>query len=213
MFTFVYHLTEAENLPSIVRHGLLSTSALLDHLGVRGEERNAVEKQQRSARKKLADGFVIRDQRPMPPSALAQCLIGLTAPQWYQLLNSKVFFWFDRKRLDGQRRAGGSYPQVVLKIDAHRLLQRHGARAAVTSINTGYAMRRPASRCTATFVPYGVWKDSGFSPETQTLAVSRRRNPVELAIAESVPDIMDFVLEIEHLGDNGTAMEEIAKLE
>jgi hypothetical protein len=79
---FVYHLADAENLPSIERHGLFSTSALLDRIGIRGSKRAGIERAQRLSRTVLADGVVIRDQKPMPPEALQKCLVELTAALW-----------------------------------------------------------------------------------------------------------------------------------
>ena len=108
---FVYHLAEAENWPSIQRDGLFSTHALLERAGINGSIRDAVEREHRPKRTTLSTGLVIRDQRPMPPASLERCLVGLTAPQWYELLNSKVFFWLDIERLNRQRRACGSFPQ------------------------------------------------------------------------------------------------------
>src|SRR5499425_184180 len=109
--SFVYHLAEAENWPSIQRDGLFSTRVLLERAGINGSIRDAVEREHRPKRTTLSTGLVIRDQRPMPPAALERCLVGLTAPQWYELLNSKVFFWLDIERLNRQRRACGSFPQ------------------------------------------------------------------------------------------------------
>jgi hypothetical protein len=196
---FVYHLAEAENWPSIQRYGLFSTCALLERAGMSGSIRAVVEREHRPKRTTLASGLVIRDQKPMPPVALQRCLVGLTAAQWYQLLNSKVFFWFDIERLNRQRRACGTFPQVVLKVATDRLLDRYAARAAFTPINTGNARRKPALRGAATFVPYNVWADTAWLSESQALGTCprpRRHPPVELTIADSVPDVMDFVVSV-----------------
>ena len=200
---FVYHLADAENLPSIERHGLFSTSALLDRIGIRGSKRAGIERAQRLSRTVLADGVVIRDQKPMPPEALQKCLVELTAAQWYRLLNGKVFFWFDLERLDNQRRACNSFPQVALKIATHRLLDRHAARAALTPINTGYARRKPAPRGAATFVPYSTWQNSVWSSAAEASGtLPRSRRPVELTIDTSVRDVMDFVVKVRRLAPN-----------
>jgi hypothetical protein len=138
----------------------------------------------------------------MPPLALERCLVGLTAAAWYALLNSKVFFWFDRERLNRQRRACSGFSQVVLTIDSAPLLRRHADRAALTPINTGNARRRPARRGEATFVPYEVWSESGWLSEAQALGTRvrpRRHAPVELVINDSVPDVMDWVLSVHRL--------------
>lgn len=202
---FVYHLAEAENWPSIQRHGLLSTRALLDRVGMHGSSRAAVEREHRPNRMILPTGLVIRDQKPVPPAALERCLVGLTASRWYELLNSKVFFWFDPERLNRQRRACGRFPQVVLTIDSDRLLRRYAAQTALTPINTGNARRKAALRGAATFVPYSAWQDSAWLSEAQALGTHprpRRHPPVELTVTNFVPDVMDFVLSVQHLGPN-----------
>ena len=198
----VYHLAEAENWPSIQRHGLLSACRLLDHLGMCGVARDVLEREHRPIRTVLPTGLVIRDQRPMPPRALERCLVGLAAPEWYALLNGKVFFWFDPARLNRQRRACSGFPQVVLKIDSTLLLRRYADRAALTPINSGNARRKPAPRSAATFVPYRVWSESGWRSEAEPLGARLRspsHPPVELAIDESVPDVMNCILSIRRL--------------
>jgi hypothetical protein len=199
---FVYHLAEAENWPSIQRDGLFSTRALLDRAGIDGPFRAAVEREHRPQRTILPTGWIIRDQKPMPPAALQRCLVGLTVTQWYELLNSKVFFWFDIERLNRQRRACGGFTQVVLKIATHRLLDRYAAQTALTPINTGNARRKPALRGAATFVPHSAWAKTAWLSEAQALATRSRPEshpPVELAVTDSVPDVMDFVLSVRNL--------------
>jgi len=199
---FVYHLAEAKNWPSILRDGLFSTRALLERAGIDASIRAALEREHRPKRTILSTGLVIRDQKPMPPAALQGCLVGLTATQWYELLNSKVFFWFDIERLNRQRRACGSFPQVVLKIATDRLLDRYAPQAALTPINTGNARRKPALRGAATFVPYSVWAETAWLSEAQALSIRprpRSRPPVELAVTDSVPDVMDFVVSVRKL--------------
>lgn len=199
---FVYHLAEAENWPSIQRDGLFSTCALLERAGMSGSSRAVIEREHRPKRTILSNGLVIRDQKPMPPIALQRCLVGLTTAQWYHLLNSKVFFWLDIERLNRQRRACGEFPQVVLKIATDRLLNRYAAKAALTPINTGNARRKPALRGAATFVPYSEWTDTAWLSEAQALGTRPRpprHPPVELTIADSVPDMMDFVVSVKNL--------------
>src|SRR5919109_2089708 len=121
----VFHLAEAANWQSIQQHGLLSTSALLDLAGVRGEKGARFKREHRPTHTELPNGVQVRDQKPMPPRALARCLIGMSPAEWYQLINSKVFFWLDPDRLDRQRRACEPRPQVLLVVDTQRLLPRH----------------------------------------------------------------------------------------
>jgi hypothetical protein len=192
----VYHIAEADNWPSIQRDGLLSARALFERAGARAEDRAAVEKH-RPVRAVLSDGTVIRDQSPMPPAALKPCLRGLTPAQWYRLLNSKVFFWFDEDRVARHLHACRRTAQIVLTIDAEALLARHAARASVAPFNTGNARRKPAVRGRATFVPWPTWLASGWRSESDGVGTSLRsksHKPVELAIDRAVPDILDFVV-------------------
>jgi hypothetical protein len=149
--------------------------------------------------------LVIRDQKPISPAVLERCLIGLTASEWYELLNSKVFFWFDPERLNRQRRACRCFPQVVLRIACDRLLRRYAAQTALTPINTGNARRKAALRGAATFVPYSIWAGSAWLSEAQALGTRPRPQihpPVELTINDSVPDVMDFVVSVQYLAAN-----------
>lgn len=196
----VYHLAEHCNPASIERDGLLSASRLLDRSGVRDEERVRLERRQRRRRTVLPDGAVIRDQLPMPPAALARCLADGSRPEdWYALVNSMVFFWVDAARLARQARACAPWPQLVLELDAERLLDRHGERARVTPFNTGNALRRPARRGAATFVALRDWQQQGWRAEAAALGVPLRsaaHPPAELAVRDAVPDVMDSLLSV-----------------
>ncbi|HEV2066807.1 MAG TPA: hypothetical protein VGR08_08220, partial [Thermomicrobiales bacterium] len=102
-----YHLTDAGNWPSIERIGLLSTRELLQLAGVPKDERERLGRWHRPARAMIVPGITLTHQRPMPPAALRRCLVdGATPESWYELLNSRVFFWFDPKRLNRLRQAG-----------------------------------------------------------------------------------------------------------
>jgi hypothetical protein len=201
--TYIYHLAEAANWPSIQRHGLLSSSVLLDLAGLQESERDPYEQQHRPHHMELPSGVQIRDQKPMPAQALDQCLVGLTPTEWYRLINSKVFFWLDPDRLNRQRRACEPRPQVVLVVDTVRLLNRHADRVALSPINSGNARRKPAVRGRSTFVSYAAWSESRWSSEATGLGTRRRagsHRPVELTVERAVPDIMGCVIDVQRLG-------------
>jgi hypothetical protein len=199
----VYHLADAANWASIQRLGLLSASRLMDLAGLTEAQRKRIECAQRRASITLPTGAILRDQVPMPPAALLRCLIGMTPAEWYALVNSKVFFWFDPGRLERQRRAGAASSRtVVMTIDAERLLGAHGAQAALSAINTGNARRKPALRGRQSFVPYAAWLDGRWASEAAALGTQPRapgHPPAELTVEDSVPDAMDFVLSLRHL--------------
>jgi hypothetical protein len=199
----IYHMTDASNWPSIQQHGLLSTSRLLNLAGLDGDERYDLERRQRLRTLRRPNGALIRDQLPMSPAALSVCLASGLAPEdWYLELNRRVFFWLDRGRLNRHRHACDSSPQIVLIVDAHHLLSGYLEQAALTPFNTGNARRRPARRGRETFVPFDKWKESGWSWEAAALRTPLRPSshpPVELAIADAVKDILDFVVEVRRL--------------
>ena len=151
----LFHLAEAENLSSILEHGLLSTRRLVAMSGLFAQEQASLLRGHRRTHVRLPTGVLVRDQAPMPPSALGPALDdGMDPPDWYALLNAHVFLWPDRARMQRQRKACGSRPQVLLTFDAAALLGGFGEEALVTPINTGNARRRPARRGRTTLLPY-----------------------------------------------------------
>jgi hypothetical protein len=195
-----HHLVDEANLESVRRDGLLSASRLLERAGIGASERALAMRRQRRTRTCLPDGTIIRDQKPMPPEALSRCLMGGIGPEdWYLLLNSMVFFWFDRERALRQACACRPWPQYLLEVDVTGLLALCGGRAFITPINTGSARRRPARRGRATFVHYSKWLASGWAHESDILGLPLRsasHAPAELTISDAVPDIMKYVIDI-----------------
>jgi hypothetical protein len=196
----VYHLVDEYNLRSIERDGLFSTNLLLERSGLSADECRQRQHQQRKERTTLPDGVVIRDQTPMPPRALSQCLVdGTTPEEWYALLNSMIFFWVDPKRLERQAHACGPRPQLMFEIDAEKLIDRHLERAFVTPFNVGSATRRPAPRGRASFVPLAAWVESGWAHESRELKIPLRpksHRPAELTVRNAVPEVMNYVLRV-----------------
>lgn len=187
----IYHLAESENWPSIQERGLLSAACLLQACGsVR------LNGSHRPARTVLPNGWVIRDQQRIPRAALEKCLVEMTPEEWYALLNSRVFFWLDRDRLNRQRLACGPHRQVVLVLDSAKLIARYRDSIELTPINTGNARRKPALRGRQTFVLYRDWLSSGWMSETMALVTNprpRNHRPAELTVVNSVPDVLRFV--------------------
>jgi hypothetical protein len=189
-----YHLVDASNWDSVQKHGLMSARRLMELCD--GIEYDAC-RRHRLASRRLPSGVLIRDQRPMPSKALMRCLKnGLDPEDWFELLNSKVFFWLDPSRLNRQRLACGEAPQVALVVNASSLLMKYSFWATITPINTGNALRSPAPRNLTTFVPYERWLIDRWAYEEVPGARPRARShkPAELAISEAVPDILDYVM-------------------
>jgi hypothetical protein len=66
----LYHMAQAGSWPSIKRHGLLSTTAPLDHFEA-----------------------WIRDNKPITPATLRRHPLGMTEEECYRELTSRVFLW------------------------------------------------------------------------------------------------------------------------
>ena len=194
----IYHLAEASNWPSIQRVGLHCASALFDHAAVSLQRRSQLERRQRLTHSTLPGGVQIRDQRPLPARALASCLVGLSPAEWYAMINARVFFWLDSRRLNRQRRACGTRPQIVLTLDSKRLIDAYAERVEMTAINSGNARRKPAVRGAATFVSYRDWTHSRWAVEAYGLRIRQRprsHRPVELTVLGSIPDAMTFIVD------------------
>ena len=178
---YFYHLADAANWPSIRRHGLLSTERLVGLAKVTENERERILCQHRLESVVLANGVVIRDQKPMPPLLLARALPkDLSPSEWYRFLNRFVFLWSNRERVERHLGACGR-PQILLAFHAAQLLQQLGDTIYLSPINSGNARRRPAPRSTDTFVPYREWIKSGWRAID---GESRRRSgpPAEILI-------------------------------
>ena len=145
-------------------------------------------------------GAVLRDQKPMSDAALANCLRdGMTAAQWYQLLNSRSFFWLSRDRVWRllKARAYRCKPQTVLTIDTRRLVAAHRGRIWLSPINSGSTLFKPQPRGHATFV-----RITDFPFHERAISRDPKDNVVELVVEHSVPDVADHVLAVHRVRDD-----------
>ena len=189
----LYHMAEASMWPSIQRHGLLSTSALLDLYGVAGAERTRIEHTRRAdfiaVRHPELGEVLIRDQKPMSDATLAPVLIGMTPAEWYALLNERVFFWVDEKRLAGLLGAYRHRDNLVLTLDTAVVMARHAARTTLSTINSGYSRRWAVRRGRDTFQPLA---DYQIVQRVNGRAV--RRPVAECAVLGGVDNVMEALV-------------------
>jgi hypothetical protein len=195
----VFHMAEAGTWPQIQRHGLLSTTALLDLFEVEGSERLAIESTRRPEMVRIehpAHGAArIRDNKPLRERELLRCLDGMSPQQWFELLNGKVFFWLSERRLESLlgARAYRDRPHDVLTIDTASLIARHGGTARLASINTGATLYPNAPiRGAHTFMPIDQ-----FDYEQARQRRGRRDAVAELTIEYAVPDIEAVAVAVE----------------
>jgi hypothetical protein len=195
VFPRLFHVTDGRAWPSIQKHGLLSTSALLDLYDVRGDERLVFESRRRGTTMVLKrDGepaTVLRDQTPMSDKALFGCLVdGMTPREWYESLNHKVFFWTSHRRLQRllTARAGRHTAQLVLTVDTRSLVAAHRERVLLSGMNSGSTIRRPLPRGPRTFLPIA---DFPYDERRKTRSAADAL--VELVVVGAVPDIISHL--------------------
>ena len=154
----LFHMAEDGSWPLIERLGLLSTHALVDAFGVKGIERSNILAARRPASVTITSPAygqaVVRNQIPLREAVLERVLEdGLTPADWFQLLNSFVFFWPTEARLHKllSARAYRDRAHTVLEVDTARLLAGHRESIRLSPINSGSTLFNARSRGRATF--------------------------------------------------------------
>jgi hypothetical protein len=191
----LYHMAERGSWASIKQFGLLSTSALLDRYAVTPPRRTEIESRHRPHSVEITgEGLpraVVRDQIPMSDSGLRRALPERLSPaEWYELLNSKAFFWLSEERLHRLTNAMAYRDKEhdVLEIDTKSLIDAHRNSVWLCPINSGCTKPMPHPRDETIFAripdyPYSKWRKRR----------GRQERVVELAVDHSVPDIRDHV--------------------
>jgi hypothetical protein len=208
-YPFLYHMAEANSWGSIQRHGLLSTTALLDLFGYNAPKREQIESHRRPRSVVIEHPeygrAVIRDNIPMTDRALSKCLEGYTNREWYELLNRKVFFWLSRDRLFKLlgARAYRDKRQTVITVSSAELLARHADKVTLSPINSGSTIMNPVRRGVDTFQPIAEYPFEHWRRKR-----SRKGAVVELAVDYSVPDISELTTKVEHV-EHGQVVETV----
>jgi hypothetical protein len=200
----LWHMAHDGAWPAIRDHGLMSAEALVDSYGVGKKERDALLRSRRPQSVPLdrdgLPGAVLRDQKPMNDAALDRCLQGgLTPSDWYELLNSRSFFWLSRQRIWRllQARAYRGKPQTVLTIDTRGLVAAHRQRIWLSPINSGSTLFKPQPRGAATFM-----RIANFPFQARAATRRPENNVVELVVDHSVPDLAEHVLAVHRVRDD-----------
>lgn len=198
----LYHMAHVGAWASIERHGLLSTSALLDLFEIEGERREQLESSRRLKSEEINHPIhgraLLRDQIPLNESKLAKALQdGLTPRDWYRILNRRAYFWGPASRLkilQGAREYSGQR-QTIIVIDTGRLLARHRKKICLCHMNSGATQPMAFPRGLNTFLPIDLYP----------LADRLKRYGAKSAVAEvtvdySVPDLRECVVEAYEIG-------------
>ena len=193
----IYHMAEADSWPLILKHGLLSTSALLSLFECPTELRLDIEARHRPQKVQLQNPklgvAMIRDQKPMSDSALQPVLTDGTPEDWYRRLNSKVFFWATKDRLVKllEARAYRNSAHIVIAVNTERLVDEYRQSISLSPINSGATLYKPVPRGERTFLPI-----SDYPFEYWRRKRSASQAVAEIAVASGVEDITRFALEV-----------------
>lgn len=186
-------MAEAGAWEGIRRHGLLSTTALLDLYGYTDGARVPIESERRPQivtirHPESGETAQVRDNKPLRPAFLEACLIDMTPREWYELLNRKVFFWVREERLATllSARPYRNRAHDVITVDTRKLVAQELANITLAPINTGATLYPSATkRGLATFktipdypiIEYTRWR--GRANAIVELAVDHRLTRVE----------------------------------
>jgi hypothetical protein len=200
-FPVLFHMAQDGSWESIKKHGLLSTSALLDLFELSGEDREAIESRRRprsiTISHPLHGAAVIRDQAPISDAILERCLIDMEPAAWYRLLNSRVFFWLGRRRLEGLLNAHlyRGRTHTVLTLDTASLVSHYARQIVLSRINSGATHRGGSPRGTRTFSSIA---DFPFTAGRRS-DTSIRELIAELAVDYGIHDIARYVAKVERM--------------
>ena len=199
LYPTLYHMAEDGTWPSIRQRGLLSTQAIVDLYQPSADVRERILSNVRRDKIKLTSAelgeMTIRDQRPA--KFLNDCMKdGISAQDYLDALNGRVFFWLSQSRLNrllGARLYRNSR-HTVLHVDTARLVEAYPGRVQLAPYNTG-SMHVPSMPSRGP----DVFTDIANYPYEQWLAKRGRRGEpvVELTIGYAIPDIVRFVTKVE----------------
>ena len=195
-YPVLYHIAWGGSWPSIEEHGLLSTKALLQLYGKSDEEIFELTHARRAHWVPLdcpgRPRAVLRDQKPMTDEGLRRALPDSVEPwQWYELINSMVFFWPTRARLKTMI-SSSAYKAVdhdVLVVDTRALLRLEEENVRLSRMNSGCTKPMPHPRDMDLFKPL---KDYPFPERPSASAVAKA--VAEVCVVDGVERIAEAVI-------------------
>lgn len=208
----LYHIAWGGSWPSIERHGLLSTRALLRAYGKSDEEIEVLTQARRGHWVEIECAgrprAVLRDQKPLSDEGLRKALPKSVQPRkWYDLINSMVFFWPTKARLKTMISAS-AYRNVshdVLVVDTKRLVQLEEPNIRLSRINSGSTIWKPQPRDMDLFKRI---QDYPFPEKPTPSKVAKA--VAEVCVVDGVEKIKNAVLEVK-CGTVGEVMKALAE--
>ena len=202
-FPRLFHMAHSDSWDGIQRHGLLSTTALLDLFEIGGKQRMEIEATIRKSSIRITHPkhgvAVIRDQKPLMSDKKVASALGdsATPEQWYRLLNTKAYFWVLPERLQRLRNAVEyrAEPQLVLTFDTKRILSAHADKIWLCPMNSGACKPFAHPRTPAIFQRL-VDYDFEFWRKKRS---SAQKAVVECTIEYMLPNVEDYLIKKENL--------------
>ena len=209
-YPVLYHIAWDGSWASIKEQGLLSTKSLLTSYGKSDEEIARLTRVRRAHWVEIdcpgRPRAVLRDQKPLTDGGLRKALPESIEPwQWYDLINSMVFFWPTKKRLKTMISAS-AYKNVkhdVLLVDTKKLVQLEESSIRLSRMNSGSTKPMPHPRDMDLFKRF---EDYPF--ETRLRKQGRAGAVAEVCVVERVDKVREAVVDVKR----GLAHEILAEL-
>jgi hypothetical protein len=205
-------MAEPDTWLKIQKAGLLSTATILDHCGMTGKQRDALELQKRERKVPIEHPtlgtIILRDQKPLIVSKLAGSLTDCTIEQWLRMLNNRVFFWPTWERLETlmSAREYAGHKHLVLTVETLPLVQDCKDNITLTPMNTGNTQPIAHERGLETFSKMQDY------PFQERLKRGPYYTVVEVAVEGGVPNITEYVVKAEHAVYKGSEIQTLEVL-
>ena len=208
----LYHIAWGGSWPRIKRCGLLSTLTLLREYGKSDEEIAALTRARREHWVEIEcagrRGAVLRDQKPMTDEGLRRALPESVEPwQWYELINSMVFFWPTLARLRTMITAGAyeGLSHDVLVVDTRTLMGMEEPNIRLSRMNSGSTKPMPHPRDMDLFKRI---EDYPFPERPSPSKVAKA--VAEVCVVDQVRRVADAVVDLKK-GTAGAVMKALAE--
>jgi len=164
----LYHLTNENNLPIILKHGrIYSTNSLIEMSS--NLDYYPIKRQRRPNHITIdvnGDMISIRDQRPISEKALQKCLTNnWTCADFYEFLNNRVFTWPTLDRLHRHYERYKNENPIIIALDTALLFETN-PNPLFSRLNSGatransYLGGVPPSRGKETFLPAHLYENT-----------------------------------------------------
>jgi hypothetical protein len=195
----LYHMATGGSWTTIQRHGLMPTVHIVRTSALPASQQTQLLTQRRPVSTAIAHPVIgsvtIRDQAPLREQFLTLALTDMTATQWLELLNDRVFFWLHPGRLQGllNARRYRNHVQDVLTVNTSSLVGAYESQIRLSPINSGATLYPNApQRGSGTFLPIGKYP---FAERRKGRTLSSA--VTELAIIDGVPDMAMYVTSVD----------------